>query len=185
MENYHPRMRTKYRDEGRNEAPRGVSVRQRDDGAATQEDRPESVDEGSHPEREAARDGGGGADAHRWARRPSSRVHASSIANFKLREGMPIGARVTLRGTRMWEFAGSAHLRRHSAYPRLPWREPEGLRRPGELLARSHRADHLPRDRIRQGQSESPGLNVAFQTTAETDEEGRALLRHLGMPFAN
>ena len=58
-----------------------------------------------------------------------------SVANFKLREGMPIGAKVTLRGERMYEFVDRRQL----------------LRRPRQLRLRPEGADHLPRDRLRQG----------------------------------
>ena len=66
-------------------------------------------------------------------------THArKSIATFKLRAGMPIGAKVTLRGDRMWEFFD------------LPRHLPEELRRPWQLLHGRHRAAHLPGDRLRQ-----------------------------------
>jgi len=67
-----------------------------------------------------------------------------SIAQFKIREGMPIGAKVTLRGARMYEF-----LDRAAAHPRLPRPQPARVRRPRQLLARHSRADHLPRDQLR------------------------------------
>jgi hypothetical protein len=76
------------------------------------------------------------------------RLARKSIAGFKVREGMPVGARVTLRGDRMWEFLdrlvsiacrGSATS---AAESRL-------VRRPRQLLARDPRADHLPGDRLR------------------------------------
>ena len=68
-----------------------------------------------------------------------------SIATFRLRAGMPIGCKVTLRGDRMWEFFD----RLTSAHPRLPWHLSEELRRPRQLLHGRHRAAHLPRDRLR------------------------------------
>ena len=52
--------------------------------------------------------------------KPEIRKARKSIAQFKLREGMPIGARVTLRGDRMWEFLDRLDLDRAAAYPRLP-----------------------------------------------------------------
>jgi large subunit ribosomal protein L5 len=66
-----------------------------------------------------------------------------SIAGFKIREGMPIGARVTLRGDRMWEF-----LDRLVSIA-LPRPRARIVRRPGQLLARDPRADHLPGDQLR------------------------------------
>ena len=107
-----------------------------------------------------------------------------SIANFKLREGMPIGARVTLRGHRMWEFLDRLVT---VAIPRV--RDFRGVN-PKAFDGRGNFSLGLTEqiifpeinyDRI----SRIMGMNIAFVTTAPTDEEGRALLRHLGMPFAN
>jgi len=106
-----------------------------------------------------------------------------SIANFKLREGMPVGARVTLRGDRMWEFFDRLIT---VAIPRI--RDFRGLRR----KAFDGRGNYslgiteqivfpeIDYDKV----SRLHGLNIAFVTTAKTDEEGRALLDLLGMPFA-
>ncbi|MBX2801411.1 MAG: 50S ribosomal protein L5 [Myxococcales bacterium] len=107
-----------------------------------------------------------------------------SIANFKLREGMPIGARVTLRNVRMWEFADRLIS---IAIPRI--RDFRGVN-PRAFDGRGNYAlglteqiifPEIDYDKV----SRISGMNVAFVTSAETDEEGRALLRHLGMPFAN
>jgi len=107
-----------------------------------------------------------------------------SIANFKLREGMPIGARVTLRGTRMWEFADRLIS---VAIPRI--RDFRGVN-PKAFDGRGNYSlgiteqiifPEIEYDRV----NRITGMNIAFQTTAETDEEGRSLLRNLGMPFAN
>ena len=78
-----------------------------------------------------------------------------SIASFKLREGMPVGAKVTLRGARMYEFLDRLAT---IALPRIrDFRglDPGGLRRARELLHRYPRADHLPRDRLRPGSGDS------------------------------
>ena len=107
-----------------------------------------------------------------------------SIANFKLREGMPIGARVTLRGVRMWEFADRLIS---VAIPRI--RDFRGVN-PKAFDGRGNYSlgiteqiifPEIDYDKV----SRISGMNIAFVTTAETDEEGRALLRHLGMPFAH
>ena len=107
-----------------------------------------------------------------------------SIANFKLREGMPLGARVTLRGTRMWEFMDRLIA---VAIPRI--RDFRGVN-PKAFDGRGNYSlglteqiifPEIDYDKV----SRISGLNIAFVTTAQTDEEGRALLRHLGMPFAN
>jgi large subunit ribosomal protein L5 len=106
-----------------------------------------------------------------------------SIANFKLREGMPVGARVTLRGDRMWEFFDRLIT---VAIPRI--RDFRGLRRKA-FDGRGNYAlgiteqivfPEIDYDKV----SRLHGFNVAFVTTAKTDEEGRALLGLLGMPFA-
>ncbi len=106
-----------------------------------------------------------------------------SIANFKLREDMPIGARVTLRGARMWEFFDRLVT---IAIPRI--RDFRGVN-PKAFDGRGNYAlglteqiifPEIDYDKV----TRINGMNVAFVTTATTDEEGRALLGHLGMPFA-
>ena len=106
-----------------------------------------------------------------------------SIASFKLREGMPVGARVTLRGTRMYEFLDRLTS---IALPRI--RDFRGLD-PGSFDGRGNYSigireqiifpeidyDKVPAVR---------GLDVAITTSAETDEHGQALLSALGLPFA-
>ncbi len=105
-----------------------------------------------------------------------------SIAGFKLREGMPIGCSVTLRRDRMWEFLDRLM---NVALPRVrDFRgvSPKGFDGKGNysLGIREHiifpEIDYDKTDKIK-------GLNVTIVTTAKTDEESRALLRHLGMPF--
>jgi large subunit ribosomal protein L5 len=106
-----------------------------------------------------------------------------SIAGFKIREGMPIGARVTLRGDRMWEFLDRLVS---IALPRI--RDFRGLS-PKSFDGRGNYSlgvreqlifPEIEYDDI----SQIRGLDVAITTTAETDEQGLALLRGLGMPFA-
>ena len=106
-----------------------------------------------------------------------------SIAAFKLREGMAVGTRVTLRGARMWEFLDRLIS---IALPRI--RDFRGLS-PSSFDGRGNYSlgireqiifpeiDYDSVDRIR-------GLDVTITTTARTDDEARALLRALGMPFA-
>ena len=105
-----------------------------------------------------------------------------SIAQFKLREGMPIGAHVTLRGDRMWEFADRLLT---LALPRI--RDFRGLS-PKQFDGHGnytfglneqvmfHEIDQDRIDRVR-------GMDITVVTTAKTDDEGRALLRLLGFPF--
>ena len=106
-----------------------------------------------------------------------------SIANFKLREGMPIGAVVTVRGDRMWEFLDRLI---NAALPRI--RDFQGIS-PNSFDGRGNfslgireqlifpEIDYDKIDRVR-------GLQVNITTTARTDEEGKRLLELLGMPFA-
>jgi large subunit ribosomal protein L5 len=114
--------------------------------------------------------------------RPEIRRARKSIAQFKLREGMPIGAKVTLRGDRMWEFLDRLLT---IALPRI--RDFRGLS-PKQFDGNGnftfglneqsmfHEIDPDSIDRQR-------GMDITLVTTATNDEEGRALLRHLGFPF--
>lgn len=107
-----------------------------------------------------------------------------SIANFKLREGMPIGARVTLRGTQMWEFLDRLVT---VAIPRI--RDFRGIN-PKAFDGRGNYSlgltEQIVFPEIEYDQVQRiTGMNIAFVTTANTDEEGRALLKSVGVPFAN
>ena len=106
-----------------------------------------------------------------------------SVANFKLREGMPIGAKVTLRGDRMWEFLDRLF---NVALPRVrdfrginpnafDGRGNYGLGIKEQLIFPEIEYDKI--DKIR-------GLDVVFCTTAQTDEEAKELLTLIGAPFA-
>ncbi|HKJ12140.1 MAG TPA: 50S ribosomal protein L5 [Ornithinimicrobium sp.] len=105
-----------------------------------------------------------------------------SIAQFKLREGMPIGAHVTLRGDRMWEFADrllSLALPRIRDFRGLSPRQFDGRGNYTFGLTEQsmfHEIDQDKIDRVR-------GMDITVVTTATTDDEGRALLRRLGFPF--
>ena len=74
-----------------------------------------------------------------------------SIAQFRLRTGNTIGAKVTLRGERMWDFLERLTRARPAPHPRLPRRPGQVVRRPRQLLARTSRAARVPGDRLRQG----------------------------------
>jgi large subunit ribosomal protein L5 len=105
-----------------------------------------------------------------------------SIAGFKLREGMPIGAKVTLRGTRMYEFLDRLVS---IALPRI--RDFRGLS-PGSFDGRGNYSLGIREQIIfpeinYDDVSTIRGLDVAITTTARTDEAGLALLRELGLPF--
>ncbi len=105
-----------------------------------------------------------------------------SIAAFRLRAGMPIGASVTLRGDRMYEFLDrlvNVALPRVRDFRGVSMRSFDG-RGNYTLGLRDQlvfpEIDYAKVDKIR-------GMNVTIVTTARSDEEGRALLRHMGMPF--
>jgi large subunit ribosomal protein L5 len=114
--------------------------------------------------------------------KPTVRRATKSIAQFKLREGQPIGAKVTLRGDRMWEFIDRLVS---IALPRI--RDFRGLS-PRQFDGRGnytfgvteqsifHEIDPDRVDRVR-------GMDITIVTSAETDDAGRALLRALGFPF--
>jgi large subunit ribosomal protein L5 len=105
-----------------------------------------------------------------------------SIAQFKLREGMPIGAHVTLRGDRMWEFLDRLLS---LALPRI--RDFRGLN-PGQFDGRGNYTfglteqvmfHEINQDRV----DRARGMDITVVTTATNDEQGRALLKQLGFPF--
>jgi large subunit ribosomal protein L5 len=114
--------------------------------------------------------------------RPIIRRARKSIAAFKLRAGMPIGCKVTLRRTRMYDFFDKLV---HFALPRV--RDFKGVsdksfdgRGNYTLGIREHIIfPEINYDKI----DKVKGMNITFVTTAKTDEEGKALLEKLGMPF--
>ena len=105
-----------------------------------------------------------------------------SIAQFKLREGMPIGAHTTLRGDRMWEFLDrlvSVALPRIRDFRGLSPKQFDGRGNYTFGLTEQsmfHEIDQDKIDRVR-------GMDITIVTTATTDDEGRALLKALGFPF--
>jgi large subunit ribosomal protein L5 len=106
-----------------------------------------------------------------------------SIAQFKLREGMPIGAHVTLRGDRMWEFLDrllSLALPRIRDFRGLSPRQFDGRGNYTFGLTEQVMFHEINQDRI----DRTRGMDITVVTTATNDEEGRSLLRHLGFPFA-
>ena len=117
------------------------------------------------------------------AQKPSVRRARKSIANFKLREGMPIGAKVTLRGDRMWDFFDrllSVALPRIRDFRGLPPNSFDGRGNytfgvTEQLIFPEIDYDEI--DRVR-------GMDITIVTTATTNEQGRALLQAYGFPFA-
>jgi len=114
--------------------------------------------------------------------KPLVRRATKSIAQFKLREGMPIGAKVTLRGDRMWEFLDrllSIALPRIRDFRGLDARKLDGNGNYTFGLTEQsvfHEVDQDRIDRVR-------GMDITMVTTAKTDDEGRTLLKLLGFPF--
>ena len=105
-----------------------------------------------------------------------------SIAQFKLREGMPIGAHVTLRGDRMWEFLDrllSVALPRIRDFRGLSPKQFDGKGNYTFGLVEQSMFHEIDQDRI----DRVRGMDITVVTTATTDDEGRALLRKLGFPF--
>jgi large subunit ribosomal protein L5 len=114
--------------------------------------------------------------------KPQVRRAKKSIAQFKLRAGMPIGAKVTLRGDRMWEFLDrllSIALPRIRDFRGLDARQFDGNGNYTFGLTEQAVFHEINQDRI----DAVRGMDITVVTTATNDEEGRALLRHLGFPF--
>src|SRR3954462_3823058 len=106
----------------------------------------------------------------------------TSIAQFKLREGMPIGAKVTLRGDRMWEFLDrllSLALPRIRDFRGLSDRQFDGNGNYTFGLTEQSMFHEIDPDSI----DRPRGMDITVVTTAANDDEGRALLRALGFPF--
>ena len=136
---------------------------------------------------DAARDGkiidGAIADLTKiTGQKPQVTKARKSIAQFKLREGQPIGAHVTLRGDRAWEFLDrlvSLALPRIRDFRGLSDKQFDGNGNYTFVLTEQsvfHEIDQDRIDRVR-------GFDITVVTTAKTDDEGRALLRALGFPF--
>jgi len=105
-----------------------------------------------------------------------------SIAQFKLREGMPIGAHVTLRGDRMWEFLDrllSLALPRIRDFRGLSPRHFDGRGNYTFGLTEQAMFHEIDQDKI----DRQRGMDITVVTTASNDDEGRALLKQLGFPF--
>jgi large subunit ribosomal protein L5 len=105
-----------------------------------------------------------------------------AIANFKLREGLPIGVMVTLRGTRMYEFLDrlvSLALPRVRDFKGVPDKSFDGRGNYSLGIREQVIFPEINLDKV----DKIKGLTVVICTTARTDAEGKALLRHLGMPF--
>jgi large subunit ribosomal protein L5 len=114
--------------------------------------------------------------------KPQVRRATTSIAQFKLREGMPIGAKVTLRGDRMWEFLDrlvSLALPRIRDFRGLSPKQFDGNGNYTFGLSEQSMFHEIDVDKV----DRTRGMDITVVTTAKTDDEGRALLRLLGFPF--
>jgi large subunit ribosomal protein L5 len=114
--------------------------------------------------------------------KPSVTKARKSIAQFKLREGMPIGAHVTLRGDRMWEFLDrllALALPRIRDFRGLSPKQFDGNGNYTFGLTEQVMFHEINQDRI----DRSRGMDITIVTTATNDDEGRALLKQLGFPF--
>ncbi|MBT2210395.1 MULTISPECIES: 50S ribosomal protein L5 [Actinomadura] len=114
--------------------------------------------------------------------KPAVNRARKSIAQFKLREGMPIGAHTTLRGDRMWEFLDrllSTALPRIRDFRGLSPRQFDGNGNYTFGLTEQVMFHEVDPDKI----DRQRGMDITVVTTAKTDEEGRALLKLLGFPF--
>jgi len=116
--------------------------------------------------------------------RPMITKAKKSIANFKLRQGQSIGACVTLRGRNMYEFMSrlvNVALPRVRDFKGVPFKAFDG--RGNYTLGITEQAifPEINVDKV----TRTTGMNITFVTTAESDEEGRALLKLMGMPFRN
>jgi large subunit ribosomal protein L5 len=114
--------------------------------------------------------------------KPQVNVAKKSIAQFKLREGQPIGAHVTLRGDRMWEFLDrllSLSLPRIRDFRGLSPKQFDGNGNYTFGLSEQSMFHEIDQDKI----DHVRGMDITVVTSAKTDDEGRALLKALGFPF--
>jgi large subunit ribosomal protein L5 len=114
--------------------------------------------------------------------KPQLRRATKSIAQFKLREGMPIGAKVTLRGDRMWEFLDrlvTLSLPRIRDFRGLSPKQFDGNGNYTFGLNEQSMFHEIDVDKV----DRQRGMDITVVTTATNDDEGRALLRALGFPF--
>jgi len=114
--------------------------------------------------------------------KPQVTKSRKSIAQFKLRENMPIGAHVTLRGDRMWEFTDrllSISLPRIRDFRGLSPKQFDGAGNYTFGLTEQVVFPEIEQDKI----DRPRGMDITFVTTAKNDDEGRALLKALGFPF--
>ena len=116
--------------------------------------------------------------------KPITTKAKKSISNFKLREGMPIGCKVTLRGRIMYEFLDrlvTLALPRTRDFQGVPDKSFDGRGNYTMGIKEHTIFPEIDTDQV----TKMHGMDVTFVTSAETDEEAYALLKHFGMPFKN
>ncbi len=137
---------------------------------------------GKHPDRKQAVEDAVIEIAKITGQKPSVTYARKSVANFKLREGEILGARVTLRGPRMWEFLDrfinitAPNIR---DFRGLPYKSFDGRGNYAMGISDQSIFPEIEIDQIKR----QIGFDIIMVTSAPTDEEGRELLRALGMPF--
>lgn len=137
---------------------------------------------GKAPDRKLAVDDAVNEIAKITGQKPSITYSRKAVANFKLRADEPLGARVTLRGQRMWEFldrfinVASPNIRDFRGIPvkSFDGRGNYAMGVPDQSIFPEIEIDQIKR---------TIGFDLIFVTTAKTDDEGRELLRELGLPF--
>jgi hypothetical protein len=159
-----------------------VQLQEPEPGAAAREDRHQHGSGRRRRQPEDHRHGRRGAQGDQRAEAGRDTRAKKAIANFKLRAGIPIGAMVTLRRARMWEFLDrlvSVALPRMRDFKGISRKAFDGKGNYTLGLKEQIIFPEIDYDKI----DAIKGLNISFVTTAKTDEEGRALLQQLGMPF--
>lgn len=137
---------------------------------------------GKHPDRKQAVEDAVNEISKITGQKPSVTYARKSVANFKLREGEILGARVTLRSTRMWEFLDrfvnvtAPNIR---DFRGLPAKSFDGRGNYAVGIADQSIFPEIELDQIKR----QIGFDLIFVTSANTDDEGRDLLRELGIPF--
>lgn len=137
---------------------------------------------GKHPDRKQAVEDAVNEISKITGQKPSVTFARKSVANFKLREGEILGARVTLRGARMWEFLDrfinitAPNIR---DFRGLPYKSFDGHGNYAVGIADQSIFPEIEIDQIKR----QIGFDLIFVTSAKTDDEGRSLLTELGIPF--
>ena len=137
---------------------------------------------GKHPDRKQAVEDAVNEIAKITGQKPSVTYARKSVANFKVREGEPLGARVTLRGARMWEFLDrfinitAPNIR---DFRGLPYKSFDGNGNYAVGISDQSIFPEIELDQIKR----QIGFDIIFMTSAPTDDEGRDLLRALGVPM--